>query len=64
MSDYKKTKEDLKLEAKRQIEQQTALYEDVVHDLSLDGVVSKTFVLHEVMRRIAYTNSSFEHLAE
>ena len=64
MSDCKKTREDLKLEAKRHIQNNTDLYLDVVHDLSAEGLVSKTFILHEVMRRVACTNSSFEHLAE
>ncbi len=64
MSDSNKTLEDLKLEAKRHIAERSALYEDVVYDLSQDGITSNSFILRELMRRITYTNSSFEHLAE
>lgn len=64
MTSSKKTKDDLKAEAKQHIENKTDLYIDVIHDLSSEGIVSKNTILREVMRRLAYTNSSFEHLAE
>jgi hypothetical protein len=59
-----KTKADLKAEAIKQIAENNALYQEVVADLISDGITGKTWAIHEMMRRIAYTNSSFEHLAE
>jgi hypothetical protein len=60
-----KTTDDLKREAKRQIAEKTDLYEDVlVYLMDNYGIIEKSHLIKEMMRRITYTDSSFEHLVE
>ncbi len=56
---------DLKREAIKQYNQKSPLYWDIVTEFSaIDSSLLVEIVQRELMRRIAYTNSKFEHLSE
>ena len=55
---------DLRKEAKRQIKDKTELYNDVLADMSNEGVTGENKLMRELMQRLVNTSSRFEHLED
>jgi hypothetical protein len=56
------TKQELKKEAMKHIQEQTDLYYDVLADTNSNG--ENKSLLSEIMRRLVYTTNKYKHLEQ